>query len=86
MGDIVERAVKEVLSRDNINPVDYDINSDGYLDGIEIIYKTTQSMTEETTSFGGASLRAFIPSRIKIRLLLTAISGPYIPKLRPLLP
>ncbi len=50
VNDIVERAVKEVLSRDNINPIDYDINSDGYLDGIEIIYKTTQSMTEETTS------------------------------------
>ncbi len=50
VNDIVEGAVKEVLSRDNINPTDYDTNSDGYLDGIEIIYKTTQSMTEATTS------------------------------------
>lgn len=40
---IVNKAVADVLARDGLSAKDYDVDGDGYLDGVEVIYKTTGS-------------------------------------------
>ena len=48
VNDIVDSVVREVFKRDNLNRKDYDDNEDGYLDGVEIIYKSSREMTDST--------------------------------------
>lgn len=50
VNSIIDTAVNEVLKRDNLKRSDYDTNGDGYLDGIEIIYKSSREMTDSTSS------------------------------------
>ena len=48
VGKIVDAVVEAVLKRDGLNRNDYDDNQDGYLDGVEIIYKSSREMTSST--------------------------------------
>lgn len=40
---ILDNAIKQAVSNGEINRADYDTNGDGYLDGVEAVYKTDQS-------------------------------------------
>ncbi len=48
VNSIASSVVNSIIKRDNLNPSDYDTDGDGYMDGIEIIYKTTRDMTSAT--------------------------------------
>lgn len=45
---IVKNVLNAISKRDNINPADYDYDKDGYIDGIEVIYKTAKPYTSQT--------------------------------------
>ena len=46
-GQIAQQAWTWAQQKYNLNPSDYDYNHDGYIDGINIIYKTTKANTSE---------------------------------------
>ena len=48
VSQIVDEVVSSVFTRDNLDPSDYDYDGDGYLDGVEVIYKSSRSMNANT--------------------------------------